>query len=165
MAKNRGLMLIDLLMAVVIVGITAVAAIEILTASVQAGRRAQNLHTATSLCRSSLEEIRNVPDLLPGAGSNVGDPFLPDLTGVAVRDYFPGFFLTESDTYQASDGTPGSLAGTMLAGRVDRITRVEWVNDPTGGGIEDYFKVTVTVYWQEGGATQSVSLETLVSAY
>jgi type II secretory pathway pseudopilin PulG len=160
---KSGIILIDLLMAVVIVGVAAVAAVELLTASGKAGRYAENLQTATSLCRERLEQLRNVPNLSAGTGSNAGDPFLPDMASVSTGQYFSGFYLTESDTYQASSGTPGSLTGMRPPGRVDRITQVEWVDDPTGGGTQDYYKVTVTVFWQDRGETQGLSMETLVN--
>ena len=157
-------MLIDMLMAVAIVGIAAVATLEILTASVQAGRNTQDMQTATCLCRERLEQIRNIPALTAGTGSNAGDPFLPDMNDVSADEYFPGFFITESDTYQASDGTAGSLTGTTLSDRVDRVTRIEWVDDAGGGGLQDYFKVTVIVFWRRGAETRSMSLETIVTA-
>jgi hypothetical protein len=47
--------------------------------------------------------------------------------------------------------------------RVDRITRVEWVDDPAGGGMQDYYKVTVTVFWQDRGETKALSMETIVN--
>jgi type II secretory pathway pseudopilin PulG len=156
-------MLIDLLMAVAIVGIAAIATLEIITASALAGKHTQHVQAASNLCRERLEQIRNISGLAAGAGSNVGDPFLPDLNNVSVEQYFSGFYLTESDTYQASDGTPGSLSVSGISGRVDRVTQIEWVDDPGGGGTQDYYKVTVWVFWQEGGKTRSLSLETIVS--
>ena len=165
MTKSKtGIMLIDLLLSVAVVGIAAIATLEILVASNQAGRRAENAQAAASLCRERLEQMRNIPGLLPGTGSNSGDPFLPDMNSVSVTPYFSGFYLTESDTYQASDGTPGSLVGLGLSERVDRITRIQWVDDPGGGGGQDYLKVTVTVFWEEGGQRHSLSLETLAGA-
>jgi len=160
---KSGIILIDLLMAVVVVGIAAVAAVELLTASGKAGRYAENLQTATSLCRERLEQIRNISSLTAGTGSNTGDPFLPDLANVSTDSYLSGLHLTESDTYQASSGTPGSLTGMRPPGRVDRITQIEWQDDPTGGGSRDYFRVTVTVFWRDGGATKALSMETLVN--
>jgi type II secretory pathway pseudopilin PulG len=162
--KDAGIMLVDLLMAIAIVGVAGVAMIDILTASSRAVRHTQNLQAAANLCRERLEEMRNVSSFQPGTGSNAGDAFLPDMSGVSVEEYSPGFYLTESDTYQASDGTPGSLTGMTPPGRVDRITIIEWVGDPGGGGTQDYFKATVTVFWRQGGHTSSLSMETLVGA-
>jgi len=161
--KSAGLILIEMIIAVAVAGIAAVAVLEILTSSVRAGRHSENIQTATNLCRERLEQIRNIPALSAGTGANATGPFLPDLNGVSVDAYFTGFYLTESDTYQASDGTPGSLIAMTPPGRVDRITRIEWVDDAGGGSAQDYFKVTVTVYWQRSGKTESVSLETIVS--
>jgi type II secretory pathway pseudopilin PulG len=157
-------MLIDLLIAVAIIGIAAIATIEIITASARAGKQAQSTQAATSLCRERLEQIRNIPNLTAGTGSNTGDSFLPDLNGISVNAYFTGFYLTESDTYQASDGTPGSLAVAGITGRVDRITQIEWVDDPSAGSAQDFYRVTVTVFWQMGGETRSLSLETIRNA-
>jgi type II secretory pathway pseudopilin PulG len=162
--KNTGIMLIDLLLAVAIVGITGVAAIDIMVASGRAGRHTQNMQAAANLCRERLEQIRSISNFSPGTGSNGGDAFLPDLADVSVNEYFPGFYLTESDIYQASDGTPGSLTAMNPPGRVDRITQIRWVDDPTGGSIQDYFRATVTVFWRQDSQTRSVSIETLVGA-
>jgi type II secretory pathway pseudopilin PulG len=158
---KQGIILIDLLMAVVIVGIAAVAAVELLTASGKGGRYAENLQIATSLCRERLEQIRNIPGLSIGTGSNTGDALLPDLTDVSTDQYLSGFYLTESDTYQVSAGTPGSLTAMRPPVRADRITQIEWVDDPAGGGSQDYFRVTVTVFWPDGGETKALSMETL----
>lgn len=163
MKRKSGIILIDMLMAVVIVGLAAVAAVELLTASARAGRYTEYLQAATSLCRERLEQIRNIPGLSAGTGSNSGDPFLPDMTNVSTDQYLSGFYLTESDTYQASAGTPGSLAAMTPPVRFDRITRIEWVDDPAGGGVQDYYKVTVTVFWPDRGETRALSMETLVS--
>lgn len=163
-ANSSGIMLIDLLLATAIVGIAAVAILEILTASAQAGRRTEMSQIAVNLCRERLEQIRTISSVLPGTGSNSGDPFLPDLSDVSVQEYSPGFYLTQSDTYQASDGTPGSLSALNPPVRVDRITQIEWVDDGAGGTTQDYYKVTVTVFWNAGGATQSLSLETILGA-
>jgi type II secretory pathway pseudopilin PulG len=160
---KSGIILIDLLMAVVIVGVAAVAAVELLTASGKAGRYTENLQTATSLCREKLEQIRNIPSLTAGTGFNTGDPFLPNLTNVSTDSYLSGFYLTESDTYQASNGTPGSLTAMRPPARVDRITQIQWIDDPTGGGAQDYYRVTVTVLWPDRGETRMLSMETLVN--
>lgn len=164
MKDDSGILLVELLLALAIVGIAAVAVLDILTSSVSAGRNTENLQRATSLCRERLEQIRNISSLLPGTGSNTGDPFLPDLSNVSVDAYLTGFYLTESDTYSASDGTPGSLSGMTPSGRIDRVTRIEWVDDPDGGTAQDYYKVTVVVFWREGGGTRRFSLETLICA-
>jgi type II secretory pathway pseudopilin PulG len=162
--RKQGIILIDLLMAVVIVGVAGVAALDMLTAGARAGRYTENLQTATSLCRERLEQIRNIPALSAGTGSNAGDPFLPDMGGVSTDEYFPGFFLTESDTYRAAAGTPGSLSAMRPPARVDRITRIEWMDDPTAGGAQDYYRVTVTVFWPEGGQRRALSMETIANA-
>jgi len=162
--SDSGIIVVELLLAVAIVGIAAVAVLEILTSSVAAGRNTENLQRATSLCRERLEQIRNISGLSQGTGSNSGDPFLPDLTDVSVDSYFSGFYLTESDTYQISDGTPGSLAGMNPPSRIDRITRIEWVDDPDGGTARDYYRITVSVFWREGPNIRSFSLETLMTA-
>jgi type II secretory pathway pseudopilin PulG len=154
-------MLVDLLMAVAIVGVAALATIEMLTTSARAANQTENLQTAADFCRERLEEIRNVPGLVVGTGSNTSDTFLPDLNGVSVDKYFTDFYLTESDTYHASHGTSGSLVGMKPSGRVDRITRIEWIDDPSGGNTQDYFRITVSVFWQEGATLRSFSLETL----
>lgn len=164
MKRESGIILIDLLMAVVIVGVAAVAAVEMLTTSARAGRYTESLQTATSLCRERLEQIRNIPALWAGTGSNTGDSFLPDMSGVSTDEYFPGFYLTESDTYQAAAGTPGSLSAMRPPVRVDRITRVEWMDDPAGGTAQDYYRVTVTVFWPEAGQTRALSMETIANA-
>ena len=164
MGRNSGIILVELLLALAIVGIAGVAVLEILSSSISAGRNTENLQTAVSLCRERLEQVRLIPSLREGAGSNADDPFLPDMENVSVTPYLAGFYLTESDVYAASDGTPGSLSGMRPPGRIDRITRIEWVDDPEGGDIRDYYRVTVTVFWREGSQTGSFSLETIKSA-
>ncbi|MEK7449618.1 MAG: hypothetical protein AAB019_09055, partial [Planctomycetota bacterium] len=111
-------------------------------------------------------EIKNLEytgvSLTEGTGSNPADTFLPVLTKTSVNLYQTNLFLTESDYYQVNYGTRGSLTGTSLPGRVDRITQIEWVDDATGGGAQDYKKITVRVFWPEGNQTKSVLLSSYI---
>jgi len=158
---GAGFTLLETVLAVLVVATVVAVMIDIFISSAKAGSKSSNLAIALSLAQARMEEINNLHTngiiLLEGSGSNgIGD-FLPALTKVSVDAYPTNLYLTESNDYQ-SFGTPGSLSGMDPARRIDRITQIEWIDDPSGGSNQDYLKVTVTVFWNEGDKTTSVSL-------
>lgn len=163
MRKSRGFLLIELLLAVAVTGIVVATCLDIFDTANRASRQAQTVSEALNLCEQRMEEIRNLPVLQVGTGTNPADLFLPNLSNVSVTQYFPGYYLTESDYYAANYGTSPLFQAFAPPRRTERITQIEWVDDPAGGTAQDYFKVTVTVYYQDGGERRSASLVTYVS--
>lgn len=157
--RQSGFTLIEVLISVAVTGIALVAIMDIFTLASRAGRQSENLSAALNLAQQRMEDVKclvlNGTKISVGTGSNSGDSFLPDMSGVSTNSYFGGnLYLTESDTYP---GAAPSLSKMNPPRRVDRITQVSWAE-----GINTYKKVQVTVFWQEKGVTNSCGLATLV---
>jgi len=158
MCVRSGLTLLEMLLAVVLVGTAGVAVLEALQASRVAIRNSLNHATAMRLAQERLEQVSAMLGLSEGTGSNPEDDFLPALDKVCVRK-FGDVWLTESDYYQKNYGTAGSLTALTPPQRVDRITVLKWVDDPDGGTAQDYLLAEVYCIW---GAKKSVKVSRYV---
>ncbi len=161
---HKGFTLIEVLISVAIVGLALVGMLEMFTVASKGGKISENLSIATNLAQERMEEIKNLVQngvkISIGTGSNTGDDFLPDLESVSTDSYLDGnLYLTESDSYFF---TSTSLSAMIPVRRVDRITQIEWIDDPETSETEDYKKIQVTVFYQEKGKTTSTGLVTYV---
>ncbi|MCX7702707.1 MAG: hypothetical protein N2234_01195 [Planctomycetota bacterium] len=157
----RGLVLIELLLTLVLLGVAAVSVLSLLSVLMVASADTANRTAALRLAQERLEQVSSLLGLSEGTGSNPDDGFLPMLSKVCTRS-FSGLYLTESDYYRANYGTAPSLTALSPPQRVDRITQIEWKDDSYGGTAQDYFLVTVSVIWKEKGARQIVTLKRFV---
>ncbi len=157
--RIKGFTLFEVLIAIAVIGVALVGAMEMFGVASSSGKQAENLSVATNLAQEKIEQIKNLvragTSIAIGTGSNSGDSFLPDLTDVSTDSYLSdNLYLTESDSYGS---TPASLSKMNPARRVDRVTRVTWA-----AGADTYKKIQVTVFWQEKGQTRSCGLATLI---
>ena len=163
-----GFILVEIALAIAIVGFTLASITKMLVVASKSSEQQENVAVALNLAQARMEEIKNLAykgdTIEKGEGSNYADSWLPDLVDVSINSYNPLIpeYLTESDYYQGTGGTAGSLSYMTPPRRIDRITQVQWVDDPEGGSSEDYKKVTVTVFWYEETQLQSVFLTTYI---
>jgi prepilin-type N-terminal cleavage/methylation domain-containing protein len=164
--SQRGFTILETVVAIFIVSVSLVLILDTFTVSATGGARAGNLSFALNLAQERIEEIKNIAAggtiLQEGTGTNPADAFLPALNKVSVIAYPANLYLTESNYYQVHYGTSASLSGMNPARRIDRITQLEWIDDPDDGSNQDYLKVTVTVFWSEGNKTTSAALVSYV---
>lgn len=158
---RRGLTLLELLLAMVLVGTAGVAVMSALNASRIAVRRSLNRHSALRLAQERLEQVSAILGLEEGTGSNPDTGFLPPLERVSLLRY-GSVWLTESDYYRDNFGTAGSLTALSPPQRVDRITTLQWVDDPDGGTTRDYLLATVYVIWSGHGGREIVKVSRYV---
>jgi len=152
---RRGVLLIELLLSLVLLGVAAVSLVSLLSVLMAAGATTSNQTQALRLCQERMEQVTSIIGLSEGTGSNPDTGFLPAMD----NEQYGNTYLTESDYYQANYGTAGSLSALSPPRRVDRITRIEWVDDAYGGTTQDYFLVTVSVIWEEAGRRRIVSIK------
>lgn len=157
-----GFTLVELLLAIAIIGLTLGATLEMFIASSKTNEQSMNEAIALNLAQQRIEEIKKLQyggvTINAGTGSNSADGFLPALNNVATDVYLTNFYLTDSNTYRPNS----SLLKMDPQRRVDIITQIEWVDDSSGGTTQDYKKIKVTVFWQELDETKSVFLATYV---
>jgi len=155
---RRGILLIELLLSLVLLGVAAVSLVSLLSVLMAAGATTSNQTQAFRLCQERMEQVASIIGLSEGTGSNPDTGFLPPMDKVSIEQY-GNMYLTESDYYQTNYGTAGSLTALSPPRRVDRITQIEWVDDAYGGTTQDYFLVTVSVVWEEMGRRRIVSVK------
>ncbi len=162
MREREGFTLLELMLALVLLGVAALGIVDLLSVTESQGHALLNREAALLICRERIEQLQNVRGLGEGTGSNPDGPFLPAFDKVCV-ERFGSLWLTESDYYAASDGTAPSRSALEPARRVDVVTQLRWVDDPAGGGVQDYLLATVTVVWRERGRRNTVSISRYVA--
>ncbi|MFH1421806.1 MAG: prepilin-type N-terminal cleavage/methylation domain-containing protein [Planctomycetota bacterium] len=161
---EKGFLLIELLIALALAGLVVAACLDIVVTSARGTQKAENIGAALDLCRERFEQIKSLSLLREGQGSNAANPplspFLPALTTVSISSY-DGVYLTESDYYNSVDSSvPGSLSALHPPVQVDRITQIAGVDDAPLGDGPDYYRVTVSVFWEKG----SYSMTSIITA-
>jgi len=100
---RRGLTLLEILLAVVLVGAAGLAVLEALRASRAAIRNSLNGATALRLAQERLEQVSAMLGLSEGTGSNPQDDFLPALEKVCVRKFGVLKWVNDPDGGTAQD--------------------------------------------------------------
>lgn len=99
-ARQRGLSLIDALLAIAVFDIVAVGAGLAMTSSAQTDTLARRESAATNLARSKLEELRNTPYTTLASGSDAG--LLPESNASTAGIYTRSWTVTGNQPVGAS---------------------------------------------------------------
>lgn len=169
--RGRGFSVLDSLIGASLLSITMLGLATILpTSSANVHRGGQNTK-ATALAQEMLETIRNNPftqislfNGLDGLGVDTRNPSnFPVDNPIPPVPGNPGNFQGGSDlTRWTNDIALFLVTGAGITGGYGTVRVVSVAQDPlTGNSILD--KITVTVYWTEGGASRSVQFASLLS--
>jgi prepilin-type N-terminal cleavage/methylation domain-containing protein len=152
--REGGFSLVEVLIAIVIVGFALIAIIEMFSVVGRGSESAENMAIAANLAQERIEDIRHLVQngitIDVGTGTYSFDSTtLPNVVENTVSYLNGGLYLTELDL------PPEKKLG--LPGIVDRVTQIEWAE-----GVDTYKKVQVTVFWKEKGTSVSCGLITLI---
>ncbi|MFH1783798.1 MAG: prepilin-type N-terminal cleavage/methylation domain-containing protein [bacterium] len=166
---NKGLTLIEILIAVVILAVALVPFVGIFTGGVTGGSSAQQITVGTTLAQDLMEEI-----LSKSFDETLSNPTPPGDLGPEQnenRSFSPPNDFDDVDDYNGYvDEPPEEVDGTPMAAQYDDFSRsvtVEYVTEDDFNIVateETPFKrITVIVSWEAG--QQSVTLVTVPANY
>jgi Tfp pilus assembly protein PilV len=143
--KNRGFMMVEVIIAVSIIVVSVLAIMAVAQKSIYVSRQALHVSQATFLLEEGAEVVRILRD---NSWNNISSL-------VNATDYYPSF----SESWSLST-TPSVVGIFTRKVNIASVNRDASTGDISVSGIDDAGTklITITVSWNEGGAVINKSL-------
>jgi prepilin-type N-terminal cleavage/methylation domain-containing protein len=154
-ADRRGFTLIEMLVALTVIGVATTVMFDLYLASTNLGNLAQHRELAASIAENQLSQLIAVPDAYVWDHKNPGEQDLFRIKGSAddpragSKATLPSVLLSLDSSYTRQENLFDKFRWSVF-GRLP---------DPASS----YFEVTVNVHWKQVGKTENVALTGVVS--
>lgn len=166
--KQKGFNIIELIIAIFILGIVIVGFYEVAVLSLKILQESEHEMRAVYLAEEGVEAVRSIRDTITWIDSDDGEIGLGELDIDVADTYYP---IISGEKWELSFIDPGVIEGIFNRKIVfEKISR-----DPATGEIEavydeghkdaDSLKLSVVVNWMEKNVSKDITLVTLITNF